>query len=76
MKKIVLLLVCFVTIIANAQKISKNFLVGKWASETNEIEFSIENKKELRIVDFSTLPGNYFNVVFISLIKDFFKYNS
>lgn len=63
MKKTILLLVCLVTISANAQKITKNFLVGKWTSESVDLEFSIKDKKDFNIVAFSTLTGNYFNVV-------------
>ena len=72
MKKIILLVVCLVTISANAQKITKKFLVGKWTSQSDDIEFTIENKKELKIVDFSNLTGNYFKVVGYQFNKGFF----
>ena len=47
MKKIILLLLCLTFFSVNAQKITKKFLVGKWTSETTEMVFSIENKKDL-----------------------------
>ena len=62
MKKIVLLLLCLAFFGANAQKITKKFLVGKWTSESTEIVFSIENKKDFKIICFSTLTGNNFKV--------------
>ncbi len=76
MKNIVLLLVCLVTISANAQKITTKFLEGKWTSQNDEIEFSIENKKELKIVDFSNLTDNYFKVVGYQFNKGFFYLNT
>ena len=63
MKKIVLLLLCLAFFGANAQKITKKFLVGKWTSESTEIVFSIENKIDFKIVCFSTLTGNNFKVI-------------
>ena len=63
MKKIVLLLLCLAFSGANAQKITKKFLLGKWTSENTEIEFSIENKKEFKIFSFSTLSGNNLKVM-------------
>lgn len=62
MKNIVLLLLCLAFFGANAQKITKKFLVGKWASESTELVFSIENKKDFKIVCFSTLTGNNLKV--------------
>ena len=72
MKNIALLILCLAFINANAQKITKKYLVGKWASETNEIEFCIENNKEFKIVDYSTLTKNYFKVVGYQFNKGFF----
>lgn len=46
-----------------AQKLTKEFLTGKWTSSDSEIEFSIENKKDFKIVSFSYLTGNYFKVL-------------
>ena len=62
MKKLILLLLCLAFFGANAQKITKKFLVGKWASESTEIVFSIENKKDFKVVSFSTLTGNNLKV--------------
>lgn len=62
MRKILLLLLCLAFFGAKAQKITKKFLVGKWASESTEIVFSIENKKDFKIVSFSTLTGNNLKV--------------
>lgn len=72
MKKLMLLVLCLAFFSANAQKITKKFLVGKWTSNSNEIEFTIENKKEFKIVVFSNLTGNYFNVVSYQFDKGFF----
>jgi hypothetical protein len=76
MKNIAILLVCLTFIGANAQKITKKFLEGKWASETSEIEFCIENNKEFKIVDYSTLTNNYFKVVGYQFNKGFFYLNT
>ena len=63
MKKIILLLLlCLTFFSVNAQKITKKFLVGKWTSESTEIIFSIENKKDFKIVCYSILTGNYLKV--------------
>jgi hypothetical protein len=62
MKKIILLLLCLTFFSVNAQKITKKFLVGKWTSESTEMVFSIENKKDFKIVCYSTLSGNYLKV--------------
>ena len=72
MKNIAILLVCFTFIGASAQKITKKFLVGKWSSKSNEIEFRIENNKEFKIVDYSTLTKNYLKVVGYQFNKGFF----
>jgi hypothetical protein len=63
MKKILILCLCLVFVNANAQKITKNFLVGTWIAETTEMVFSIENKKDFKIVCYSTLTGNYLKVL-------------
>jgi hypothetical protein len=63
MKKVILLVLCLAFFGANAQKITKKFLVGKWASESTEIVFSIENKKDFKVVSFSTLTGKNFKVI-------------
>jgi hypothetical protein len=62
MKKIILLLLCLTFFSVNAQNITKKFLVGKWTSESTEMVFSIENKKDFKIVCYSTLSGNYLKV--------------
>ena len=63
MRNIVLLLLCLAFFGANAQKITKKFLVGKWVSESTEIVFSIENKKDFKVVSFSNLTGKNFKVI-------------
>ena len=63
MKKVILLVLCLAFFGANAQKITKKFLVGKWVSESTEIVFSIENKKDFKVVSFSILTGNNFKVI-------------
>lgn len=64
MKRLVLLLVLFfVCLSLNAQKMSKNFLVGEWESETAILSFKVENKKDLYISAFSTLTGNDFEII-------------
>ena len=76
MKNISMLVLCLAFINANAQKITKKYLAGKWASETSEIEFCIENKKEFKIVNYSTLTNNYFKVVGYQFNKGFFYLNT
>jgi hypothetical protein len=76
MKKIMLLVLCLAFFEANAQKITKEFLIGKWISDSDKIEFSIENKKEFKIVTFSTLTGNYFKVKGYQFNKGFFYLNT
>ena len=46
-----------------AQKLTKDFLVGTWTSDTVQIDFSIINKNELNVVSFSYLTGNYFKIL-------------
>jgi hypothetical protein len=72
MKKVILLLLCLAFFGANAQKITKKFLVGKWASESTEIVFSIENKKDFKVVSFSTLTGNNLKVTGYQFDKGIF----
>jgi hypothetical protein len=63
MKKVLLLCLCLAFFNANAQKITKKFLVGTWTSESIEMVFSIENKKDFKIVCYSTLTKNYIKVL-------------
>ena len=64
MKK-VFLIVAFLAFAfsVQSQKITKEFLVGKWVSTDSEIEFSIGKKKELNIVSYSYMSGNYFKII-------------
>jgi hypothetical protein len=62
MKKLLLLCLCLAFFNANAQKITKKFLVGKWTSESTELTFSIENKKDFNIICYSTLSGHYLKI--------------
>ena len=63
MKKILLLCLCLAFFNANAQKITKKFLVGTWTSESVEMVFSIENKKDFKIVCYSTVTEDYIKVL-------------
>jgi hypothetical protein len=64
MKKVFLIIViALVSLNINAQKMSKNFLIGKWKSDTVEIEFSIKEKRYLNIKSFSYLTGNDFKIL-------------
>ena len=63
MKKILLLCLCLAFFNTNAQKVTKKFLVGTWTSENTEMVFSIENKKDFKIVCYSTLTGNYLKIL-------------
>lgn len=50
MKRLVLLLALFfVCLSSNAQKITKEFLEGKWETEFHLVEFKTINKKEFKI---------------------------
>lgn len=77
MKK-VFLIIAILTFSLNvkAQKITKEFLVGTWESESNRIEFSIVNKKEFKIIAFSNLTGNYFKVLGYQFSKGSFYLNT
>jgi hypothetical protein len=46
-----------------SQKITKQFLVGKWVSKESEIEFSVGKNRELNIVSYSYVSGNYFKII-------------
>jgi hypothetical protein len=48
---------------AQAQEISKKFLVGTWTSENVMIDISIINKNELNVASLSYLSGNYFKIL-------------
>jgi hypothetical protein len=63
MKKIVLLCLCLAFFNANAQKITKKFLVGKWTSEGVDLEFVESQNKEFNIIAFSKLSKNNFKVL-------------
>jgi hypothetical protein len=63
MKKILFLMICLVFFDVSAQKITKEFLIGKWISESTEIEFSIQNKKDFKISSYSTVSGNSFKII-------------
>ena len=71
-----MLVLCLAFINANAQKITKKFLEGKWTSQSDEIEFTIEKNKEFKIVDYSILTKNYFKVVGYQFNKGFFYLNT
>lgn len=43
-----------------AQKLTKKFLIGKWTSETVELEFSKSITNEFSVAAFSSLTGNNF----------------
>lgn len=64
MKKLILI-TAFLTfaLSVQSQKITKKFLVGKWESKNNNIEFSIVNGKDFNIVAYSYLTGNYFKIL-------------
>lgn len=51
------------SLFSNAQKMSKDFLEGKWESETVEITFSGTNKQNFKIEAFSTLTGQDFETL-------------
>jgi len=63
MKRLVLLLAMFLFSFANAQKITKEFLVGEWESETVVLNFEVKNKKDLYIGAYSKLGENYFKTI-------------
>ena len=64
MKKVFLIIaIALFSLNINAQKMSKNFLAGKWKSETVEIEFFIKEKRYLNITAFSYLTGNNFKIL-------------
>ena len=69
MKRLVLLLALFfVCLSSNAQKITKEFLVGEWESDTVILNFKVDNKKDLYIAGLSTLTGNEFKIIGYHLI--------
>jgi len=73
MKRLVLLLAMFfICLSSNAQKITKQFLVGEWESETVVLNFKVNNKKELYISAYSTLTENYFKTTGYQFSKGFF----
>lgn len=50
MKKVLLLIVGFLASLqVNAQKLTKDYLTGKWESEFHIVDFSIINKSDLKI---------------------------
>jgi hypothetical protein len=63
MKNIALILLCLAFFGANAQKITKKFLVGKWTSEGVDLEFIDGQDKEFKIIAFSKLSKNNFKVL-------------
>lgn len=73
MKRLVLFLVLFFTCLSlNAQKITKEFLVGEWQSETVVLNFEVKNKKHLQIQAYSTSTENYFKITSYQFSKGFF----
>jgi hypothetical protein len=64
MKRLILI-TAFLTFALNvqSQKITKEFLIGKWESNSDNIEFFITNKKDFNIVSYSYLTGNYFKIL-------------
>jgi len=64
MKKVICVIVFLAfNFYAQAQKLTKDFLVGTWVSETVQIDFSIINKNQLNVASFSYLTGNYFKIL-------------
>jgi hypothetical protein len=64
MKKVFFIIViALFSLNINAQKMNKNFLIGKWKSNTVEIEVSIKNQKQLNITAFSYLSGENFKIL-------------
>jgi hypothetical protein len=64
MKKVICIIVFLAfNFYAQAQKLTKDFLVGTWESSSDRIEFSIVNKKEFKIVSYSYLTNNYFKIL-------------
>jgi len=73
MKKLVLLLALFfICLSLSAQKITKEFLVGEWESETVILNFKVEGKEDLYISAYSTLTDNYFKTIGYQFSKNFF----
>ena len=58
MRNLFIITALALSLFSNAQKMSKEFLEGKWKSETVEITFSGTNKKDFKIESFSTLSQN------------------
>jgi hypothetical protein len=77
MKKVIFIIVFLAfSSYAQSQKLTKDFLVGTWASETVQIEFSILNKKDFNVVSFSYLTGNYFKILGYQFDKNNFYLNT
>jgi hypothetical protein len=70
MKKVIFIIaIVLLSFKVSAQKMSKEFLVGKWESENVEIQFSIKDKHYLNITSFSYLTGNDFKILGYELNK-------
>ena len=77
MKKVICIIVFLVfNSYVQAQKLTKDFLVGTWTSETDQIDFSIVNKNELNVVSFSYLTKNYFKILGYQFDKNNFYLNT
>lgn len=72
MKKAVLLLALFLSYYANAQKITKEFLIGEWDSTNVTLSFDVKNKKDLYISAYSKIGENYFKTISYQINKGFF----
>lgn len=77
MKKLIFIIVFLAfSFYSQAQKLTKNFLVGTWTSDSVQIDFSIINKNDLNIVSFSYLTGNYFKILGYEFNKNNFYLNT
>ena len=77
MKKVICIIVFLVfNSYVQAQKLTKDFLVGTWTSDTVQIDFSIINKNDLNVVSFSYLTGNYFKILGYQFDKNNFYLNT
>jgi uncharacterized protein (DUF2235 family) len=71
MKNLVLLIALFFTcFFVNAQKMDKAFLEGQWETEFHDVEFSIINKKELKITILLKETNDTINVVGYQIDKN------
>ena len=63
MRNLFIITALALSLFSNAQKMSKEFLEGKWESQTVEIIFSGTNKQDFKIESFSTLTGYDFEIL-------------